>query len=265
MFRTAVVALGGNAILKKGERGTIPEQINNVKRSLDGILFLVREGYNLAITHGNGPQAGDEVIRTERAKDEVPELPLDIIDAATEGWMGYLIQQSLMNRLFREKINRRVITLPTQVIVDSKDSSFQNPTKPIGPFYTKEEADKLNKKGIILRDDAGRGFRRVVPSPLPVEIVEKETIRQLVGDGVIVIAVGGGGIPVLRNDDGTLHGIEGVIDKDRAPDQCRAGLSPFRKAQPKRHFRNYFKRSSEVFEGRALSFGEHGTKSRSSR
>src|SRR3972149_7958611 len=121
MFRTAVVALGGNAILKKGERGTIPEQIRNVESSLDGILFLIREGYNLAITHGNGPQAGDEVIRVERAMDEVPLLPLDIIDAATGGWMGYLIGQALMNRLSTEKINRRVVTLPAQVIVDPSD------------------------------------------------------------------------------------------------------------------------------------------------
>ena len=216
MFRTAVVALGGNAILKEGEKGTIPEQIRNVVKSLDGILFLIREGYNLALTHGNGPQAGDEVIRVERTRDEVPELSLDVIDAATQGWMGYLIGQALMNRLLLEKINRRVITLPTQVTVDLADPSFQNPTKPIGPFYTKDEAERLKERGILLREDSGRGFRRVVPSPFPKEIVEKETIRQLVEDGVIVIAVGGGGTPVLRQNDGTLHGVEGVIDKDRA-------------------------------------------------
>lgn len=216
MAKIAVVALGGNAILKKGEEGDIHQQFAHTRESLASIVELIEEGYRLAITHGNGPQAGNELIRVELSKQAVPELPLGVIDAATEGWMGYMIQQSLQNRLHLEGIDRRVLTVPTQVIVDRGDPNLAKPSKPIGPFYTKEEAKLLREKGVLVKEDAGRGYRRVVPSPIPLEIVEKETIRELVSEGVVVIAAGGGGIPVYVEDDGTLEGVDAVIDKDRA-------------------------------------------------
>ena len=152
----------------------------------------------------------------ELSKHVVPDLPLGVIDAATEGWMGYMIEQSLQNRLHLEGIDRRVVTVPTQVIVDQHDPNLEKPSKPIGPFYNKEEAKLLRDKGIPVREDAGRGYRRVVPSPIPLEIVEKETIRELVAQGIVVIAAGGGGIPVRLEDDGTLEGVDAIIDKDRA-------------------------------------------------
>lgn len=216
MKKIAVVALGGNAILKKGEEGTIHQQFANTRESLASIVELIKEGYRLAITHGNGPQAGNELIRGELSRGVVPTLPLGVIDAATEGWMGYMIEQSLQNRLHLEGIDRRVVTIPTQVIVDRNDQALKKPTKPIGPFYKKEEAKVLRDKGILIREDSGRGYRRVVPSPTPLEIVEKETIRTLVAEGVEVIAAGGGGIPVYLEADGTLEGVDAVIDKDRA-------------------------------------------------
>ncbi len=216
MAKIAVVALGGNAILKKGEEGDIHQQFAHTRESLASIVELIREGYRLAITHGNGPQAGNELIRVELSRHLVPELPLGVIDAATEGWMGYMIQQSLQNRLHREGISRRVVTVPTQVIVDRNDPNLQKASKPIGPFYTKEQAKLLREQGVLIKEDAGRGYRRVVPSPLPLEIVEKETIGELVAQGVVVIAAGGGGIPVYVEHDGTLEGVDAVIDKDRA-------------------------------------------------
>ncbi len=216
MSKVAVVALGGNAILRRGDRGTITEQFARTRQSLVGIVELIRDGYRLAITHGNGPQAGNELLRVERARDLVPELPLGIIDAGTEGWMGYMIQQSLGNRLHWEGISRRVVTIPTQVIVDPNDPEFATPTKPIGPFYDEAHAKQLQAQGVLVHEDAGRGFRRVVPSPNPLEIVEKETIAELVAAGVVVIAAGGGGIPVYRREDGSLEGVDAVIDKDLA-------------------------------------------------
>ncbi|MBA7599490.1 Carbamate kinase 1 [subsurface metagenome] len=214
--KKAVVALGGNALIKKGQKGDIHEQFANARESLVGIVDLINEGYKIAITHGNGPQAGAELIKNECARKEIPPLPLGCIDAETEGWMGYMIEQSLQNRLKREGIKRSVVTIITQVIVDKNDPSLNKPTKFVGPSYKKEELDELLDKGWIIKIDKSRGFRRVVPSPKPIEIVEKEAIKHLVDSGIIVIAAGGGGIPVYIEDDGTYEGLDAVIDKDRA-------------------------------------------------
>ncbi|TET19584.1 MAG: carbamate kinase [Candidatus Cloacimonadota bacterium] len=214
--KKAVIALGGNALIKKGQKGNIHEQFANARDSLSGIVDLIQEGYNIAITHGNGPQAGAELIKNECARKETPPLPLGCIDAETEGWMGYMIEQSLQNRLRREQIKRTVVTIITQVIVDRNDPSLKKPSKFVGPSYNKETIDDVLDRGWVIKIDKSRGFRRVVPSPKPIEIVEKEAIKHLVDLGIIVIAAGGGGIPVYIQDDGTYEGIDAVIDKDRA-------------------------------------------------
>jgi carbamate kinase len=215
--KTAVVALGGNAITKKEEEDTIANQFRNTRESLRGIVELIRDGYNLAITHGNGPQVGNAIFRVELARGKAPILPLGICVADTEGGMGYMIEQSLQNRLEKDKIRRDVVTIVTQVVVDKKDSSIEEPTKFVGQFYTRKEAKRLaRERDWEVREDRGKMWRRVVPSPIPLEIVEKKTIKNLVEKGVIVIAAGGGGIPVYVEKNGTLEGMDAVIDKDRA-------------------------------------------------
>lgn len=215
--KTAVVALGGNAITKKEEEDTIARQFANTRESLNGIVHLIQDGYNLAITHGNGPQVGNAILRVELARDKVPVLPLGVCVADTEGSMGYMIEQSLQNRLKKEKINRDVVTIVTQVVVDKDDPSIKEPTKFIGQFYPRKEAKKLAKdRGWVVKEDRGKMWRRVVPSPKPLEIVGKKTIKSLVENGVIVIAAGGGGIPVYVMENGDLEGVDAVIDKDRA-------------------------------------------------
>ena len=225
MPSVAVVALGGNAIIKPGERGDIHSQFAHTRESLASIVDLIRAGFRLVITHGNGPQAGYELIKNERARDEVPELPLGCIDAATEGWMGYMIGQSLQNRLRKEGIDRDVLAVITQVIVDKDDPAFANPTKPVGPFYSEEDLPKLRARGWVMKKDCNRGYRRVVPSPYPKKVVEANIIKSLVERDVIVIAVGGGGIPVYVEDDGTLEGVDAVIDKDRASSVLASEIS----------------------------------------
>ena len=216
-MRTAVVALGGNAITRELEEGNIYQQFANTRRSLTGVVEMIRAGYHVVITHGNGPQIGNYLIRVEAARDQVPPIPLGVAVADTEGGMGYMIEQSLQNMLHREGMPRKVATLLTQVIVDRNDPAILDPSKFIGPFYTREEALRLaEERGWEVREDKGRGWRRVVPSPRPVAIVEKEFIRKLTLDGVIMIACGGGGIPVYVADDGTYEGVDGVIDKDLA-------------------------------------------------
>ena len=215
--KTAVVALGGNAITKKGEEDTIARQVRNTRESLRGVAELIRDGYNLAITHGNGPQVGNAIFRVELARGKAPILPLGICVADTEGGMGYMIEQSLQNRLKKEKIKRDVVTIVTQVIVDKDDPSIKEPTKFVGQFYPRKEAKKLAKeRGWVVKEDRAKMWRRVVPSPIPLEIVEKKTVKNLVEKGVIVIAAGGGGIPVYVEKNGTLEGMDAVIDKDRA-------------------------------------------------
>jgi len=214
---TAVVALGGNAISRKGEDDTIANQFRHTRESLAAIVPLLRRGYNLAITHGNGPQVGNAILRVELARGKAPILPLGICVADTEGGMGYMIAQSLQNRLACDGIDRHVTTVVTQVVVDRDDPAMANPTKYIGQFYTEEEAKRsAQERGWDVKQDGNRGWRRVVGSPRPKGIVEGPVIRAMVKEGTIVIAAGGGGIPVYYEDDGRLEGLDAVIDKDRA-------------------------------------------------
>ncbi|MBN1349868.1 carbamate kinase [candidate division KSB1 bacterium] len=216
-LKIAVVALGGNAISREFEEGNITQQFANTRRSLVGVADLIEKGYLLAITHGNGPQVGNALLRVEECRHLVPPTPLGVIVADLEGGMGYMIQQSLQNKLYKRDIPRKVVTLVTQVIVDKRDPSILNPEKYVGPFYTQDRIAELqNTRGWVVKKDADRGFRRVVPSPEPLEIVEKDTVKQLVHQGTIVIAAGGGGAPVYIEDDGTLEGVDAVIDKDKA-------------------------------------------------
>lgn len=216
--KMCVLALGGNSLIKKGDRGTIGEQIRNAEEMTTDIFGLITRGYNLVITHGNGPQVGSALIRNERASDEVPPMPLDVCVADTEGSMGYILQQALLNELRRHEMkNVYVVTMITQVLVDEDDPAFSNPTKPVGPFLTKEVAQKHAKEdGWQIMEDAGRGYRRVVPSPKPLKIIQRYMIRDLCRQGNIVIALGGGGIPVRKNKNNDYEGVEAVIDKDLA-------------------------------------------------
>ena len=212
-----VVALGGNAILRKGERGLVREQYANIERTCRDLLPLLKADYPLLFTHGNGPQIGNLMLSLEATRDKFPLLPMDVCGAMTQGSIGYMLQRALANFLTDAGIHRAVITLATQVVVDPRDDAFWEPTKPVGPYYTAEQATALQREtGWSMVQDAGRGYRRVVASPRPIEIVERHVIRALALSGAIVICAGGGGIPVIRSGDGTLIGIEGVIDKDLA-------------------------------------------------
>ena len=211
-----VIALGGNALQSKESGATAEGQLEVVKRTCEHIAEISRRGYEMAVVHGNGPQVGRIVLASETAKDVVPPMPFDVCGAMSQGYIGYHIQQALKYALSRRNRNYPVVTLATQVIVDKNDPAFRNPTKPIGAFYSEAEAKALEQeKGYTMRDDAGRGWRRVVPSPLPKKIVEIGAIR-LLWDHAIVVACGGGGIPVVENMDGTLEGVAAVIDKDFA-------------------------------------------------
>ncbi|MEO0184600.1 MAG: carbamate kinase [candidate division WOR-3 bacterium] len=215
-MKKAVIALGGNAISSTG-RDDIHVQFANTRKSLEIVVELIKQGYHLAITHGNGPQVGNALLRVEKTAQEIPALPLGVIVADTEGGMGYMIEQSLQNKLKKIGIERDVITIVTQVIVDANDPSIINPTKFVGPFYNEKQARKLAELfNWVIKEDPGRGYRRVVPSPIPVKIVNSRIIKYLVEQGVIVIAAGGGGIPVYMEVDGSYEGIDGVIDKDLA-------------------------------------------------
>lgn len=215
--KTAVVALGGNAITRPGIPDNITHQFAHTRQSLDGIMELVRDGYNLVVTHGNGPQVGNALLRVELAREKAPILPLGVCVADTEGGMGYMIQQSLQNRLRDEKIDRPVITIITQMLVDPKDPDIADPSKYVGQFYSEEQAREFEKtREWTMKKDANRGWRRVVPSPVPYKTVEADTIRKLVNDGTIVIAAGGGGIPVYIDHRNWYEGMDAVIDKDLA-------------------------------------------------
>lgn len=215
--KTAVIALGGNAITTPGEEDTIYRQFANTRKSLDGIVELARDGYKLVVTHGNGPQVGNAMLRTELARGKAPYLPLGVLVADTEGGMGYMIEQSLQNRLRAENINRPVVAIVTQMLVDKDDPAISNPTKYIGQFYTEEDARLFEEtRGWDMKKDADRGWRRVVPSPTPLKAVESETIKMLTENGTIVIAGGGGGIPIYIDEKNNYEGIDAVIDKDLA-------------------------------------------------
>jgi len=206
-MKKVVIALGGNAILKKGEESSIARQFENTKNALKPLINVIRNN-SIVVSHGNGPQVGQLLLQDSN-------MPLDVLDAETEGQLGYLIQQSIYN-LFREnRIKRNVVSILTQVLVDKKDNAFRNPSKFIGPFYNKKQAELLKKKGFIIKEDIGRGYRRVVASPKPLVIIEADIIRDLLSSNIIVIAAGGGGIPVNYQNN-KLKGVEAVIDKDLA-------------------------------------------------
>jgi carbamate kinase len=215
MSRKVLIALGGNAILKHEEKGTAEEQFENVRKTCVHLVRLIRDGYRIAITHGNGPQVGDILLKNELSRDDLPAMPLDVCGAQSQGMIGYMLQQSMCNELKKARIDLPVVSLVTQTIVDEGDEAFIHPTKPIGPFYSASEAEGLRReRGWTMIEDSGRGYRRVVPSPSPREIVEKGTIRRLFEGGAVVIAVGGGGVPVVAREGGRLEGVVAVIDKD---------------------------------------------------
>jgi len=215
MSHLVVLAIGGNSLIKDKNHIALSFQYEAVKETAKYIADLVADGLDLVITHGNGPQVGFLYRRGELAQHELPLIPLDICGADTQGAIGYMIEKALLNEFRRRGIDKKVATVVTQMIVDSHDRSFKHPTKPIGSFMSEEEA-LANKKefGWEVAEDAGRGYRRVVPSPIPKKIIELDVIKLLVRNGYIVIAGGGGGIPVIRNDKGELEGVEAVIDKD---------------------------------------------------
>lgn len=213
--RTIVVALGGNALQPEHEVGDIHQQFAHTRESLGAIVALARAGWRIALVHGNGPQIGDELLRNELARAEMPPLPLGVLVAGTAGWIGYMIQQSLQNALARAGIDRPVVTLISQVLVDPADAEAE-PTKPIGRVMDEEHAHAIARETGWTVKPAGSGWRRVVPSPIPTAIVEAPIIRQLVEQGVIVICLGGGGTPVYQHPVLRLEGVDAVIDKDRA-------------------------------------------------
>ncbi len=211
-----VIALGGNAILPVGSGGTITEQFTITRQTMKQIADLIESGRHVVLTHGNGPIVGNIVVRNEAAKNVIPPMPLDICGADSQGGIGYMIQQTLRNILTERNINRQVVSIVTQVLVSPHDPAFKIPVKPIGPYYSKEESEKLEKeKGWSIIEDSKRGYRRVVPSPRPLEIIEKKVVEELVSTGTIVVTVGGGGIPVVK-EGGNLVGMEAVVDKDLA-------------------------------------------------
>jgi carbamate kinase len=217
MSKVAVVAVGGNSLIKDSKHQTVPDQYRAAYETALHIADMIEMGYNVVITHGNGPQVGFILLRSDAAKHMLHEVPLEYCGADTQGAIGYMFQQALHN-IFRDRgINKQAATVVTQVVVDRNDPAFQKPSKPIGPFYSEEEAkQRRDKEGWAVVEDAGRGWRRVVASPLPMEIVEQEAIEHLIKAGFIVTAVGGGGIPVVKQQDGSLEGTAAVIDKDFA-------------------------------------------------
>ncbi len=211
-----LVSLGGNAILQRGQNGSAEQQATNVQNTAKHLARLIRRGEKVAITHGNGPQVGNILLQNEIAKDTLPPMPLDVCGAESQGMIGYMLQRAMRTELDAGCPNLPIVTVISQTLVDSDDPAFKKPTKPVGPFYTATEASELERsKGWRMISDSGRGYRRVVPSPAPLDILEKETIIRLYEAGTVVISAGGGGIPVVRDKNGRLRGVEAVLDKDR--------------------------------------------------
>jgi carbamate kinase len=211
----SVVSLGGNTLIRRGEAGTIEEQFGHTRICTEQIAEMIRKGCRIVITHGNGPIVGNIVLRNEAARNTVPPMPLYICDADSEGGIGFMIQQTLFNHLRKVREVRDIVTVITQVLVDGSDEAFRRPSKPIGPFYSHEEQALLERtRGWLLTEDSGRGYRRVVASPRPRKIIEAGVIKHLAMEGVVVIAAGGGGVPVIELPDGALRGVDAVIDKD---------------------------------------------------
>ena len=224
-MKRIVIALGGNALQEAGKPATAESQLEVVEKTSTYIADIIEAGYDVVIAHGNGPQVGRIVLQNESASNVTPAMPFDVCGAMSQGYIGYHIQQGLSKVLRQRGIQKQVVTLVTQVVVDKNDPKFQNPSKPIGPFYSQAEAEKIAaEKGYVMKEDAGRGYRRVVASPLPVEIVELDAVKALEKDGFVVVTVGGGGIPVIRNAYGTLTGTAAVIDKDLASEKLAEDL-----------------------------------------
>ncbi|MBS1479681.1 MAG: carbamate kinase [Christensenellaceae bacterium] len=225
MVNKIVIALGGNALQEAGKPATAQAQLEVVERTSVYIADILEKGYQIVLAHGNGPQVGRLVIQNEYAEPVTPAMPFDVCGAMSQGMIGYHIQQGLSKVLRSRGNSTPVATVVTQVVVDAHDPKFQTPSKPIGPFYTEEEAAAIAaQKGYVMKEDAGRGWRRVVASPMPVEIVELDAVRCLVDNGFIVVTVGGGGIPVVRNAQGNLEGVAAVIDKDLASERLAEDL-----------------------------------------
>lgn len=213
--KIALIAFGGNALLPENQRGLQEEQLRNAQRAAKLMVHIVAKGYDIIIVHGNGPQVGNLLIQMEEAITKIPPFSLDVCDAMTEGSMGYMLEKAITNELRSRSLDKEVATVVTQVLVDKEDPAFQNPTKPVGPFYSKYRAQMLaREKKWTMIEDAGRGYRKVVPSPRPIDVVSKWIVRDLVRAGRVVIAAGGGGIPVIIDGRGLFKGIEAVIDKD---------------------------------------------------
>ncbi len=227
MKRIAMVAFGGNALLRSGQKGTYQEQLANVEQTCEQLYNLLERGYFLVLGHGNGPQVGTVMLQQEAGRQlfNLESMPMDYCGAQTQGAIAYLIEQGMNRVMVRHGLRRRVVSLVTQVVVDKDDPMFRNPTKPVGPYYTREQAEHFREEtGALYREDPkGNGWRKVVASPKPVRINNIEIIRQLVEVGNVVITVGGGGIPVIE-EDGVLHGVEAVIDKDLASALCASQI-----------------------------------------
>lgn len=224
MAKVAVVAIGGNSLIKDKDHQTVPDQFAATRETCIHVADMIERGWEVVITHGNGPQVGFILMRSELASRVLHTVPLDSCGADTQGALGYMIQQSLGNEFEKRGIQKPIVTVVTQVVVDKDDSAFENPSKPIGPFYDEARAKRYrDEEGWRIMEDAGRGWRRVVPSPIPMRIVEQEAIKALIGLGFVVIGVGGGGIPVVE-EDGSLRGVEAVIDKDYASGLLATGI-----------------------------------------
>lgn len=220
-----VIALGGNALQEVGQPATAEAQLEVVEKTSEYIAKIIDGGYQVVIAHGNGPQVGRIVLQNEYAVPVSPAMPFDVCGAMSQGMIGYHIQQGLSKVLKQRGIKKEVVTVVTQVVVDQNDPKFKNPSKPIGPFYSEDEAKKIAaEKGYVMKEDAGRGWRRVVASPLPTEIIELDAVKCLVDNGFIVVTVGGGGIPVVRNAAGDIEGTAAVIDKDLASEKLAEDL-----------------------------------------
>lgn len=224
MAKKALIAIGGNSLIRAGQRGTIEEQYENAYATALGITKMIKDGWEVVVTHGNGPQAGAALIRSERGSNEVYTHTLDMCVATTQSEIGYILQRAFVAAFKELEIKKEIMTVPTMVLVDENDSAFQNPSKPIGPFYTRQVADQKKRElGWNVVEDAARGWRRVVASPEPIEILEMEIIKRIIDMDIITIALGGGGIPVIRQN-GMLQGSEAVIDKDRSSALLASGL-----------------------------------------
>ena len=219
-MKKIVIALGGNALQEAGKPATAESQLEVVEQTSEYIADIIERGYDVVLAHGNGPQVGRIVLQNEYAASVSPAMPFDVCGAMSQGYIGYHMQQGLEKVLRHRGSSKRVATVITQVVVDKNDPKFQKPSKPIGPFYNEEEAKNIaSEKGYTMKEDAGRGWRRVVASPMPIEIVELDAVKCLIDGGFIAITVGGGGIPVIRNEDGDYVGTAAVIDKDLASER----------------------------------------------